>query len=190
MDQRLGLGAAMRLDHADHDIDARRAPRRAFGQHLIGLADAGGGAEQHLQTPAALLRGGAQKGLGVGTLLGIGLRTHSRLLRLPPSLSSARLSASTLTRGSPRKPSSAPFDMLPHQRADGPSQPRAAATRPPGKGRLGADMGVEPRGGGGHQIGGDRNCAGDVAKRRCRPSRGRRAPGWWGRDSIRRGAAS
>ena len=41
--QRLGLGAAMGLDEADHDVDAGLAPGMGALQHLIGLADAGGG---------------------------------------------------------------------------------------------------------------------------------------------------
>ena len=52
--QRPGLLAAMRLDDADDDVNALHlfCPRR--GQHFIGLADAGRGAEKDLQ--AAPLR--------------------------------------------------------------------------------------------------------------------------------------
>ena len=49
---RLGLGAAVRLDHADHDIDALRLAAAGGDQHLVGLADAGRGAEEDLELAA------------------------------------------------------------------------------------------------------------------------------------------
>jgi len=38
-DQRLGLGACVRLDDADHDVAALIAQRAGPGEHRIGLAD-------------------------------------------------------------------------------------------------------------------------------------------------------
>ena len=45
--QRLGLRAAMGLDHADHDILAGLEPGMRALQHLVGLADAGRGADEN-----------------------------------------------------------------------------------------------------------------------------------------------
>ena len=64
VDKRLGLAAAVRLDHADDDIDPGLAPVAAVGQHLPRLSDAGRGAEEDFQTAAAFLRRLTQKGLG------------------------------------------------------------------------------------------------------------------------------
>ncbi len=105
LDQRLGLGAAMGFDHADHDVDAGLLPRRAFGQHLVGLADAGSRAEEDLQTAAALLRGFAKEGLRRRS---VGIGVHFADFALKPS--SCRLSARTLTCASPMKPSVGPVD--------------------------------------------------------------------------------
>ena len=71
--QRLGLGAAMGLHNADHDIDARLQLRMCALQHFVGLADAGGGADEYLQLAerAVLPPGGLQQGLRRGTLFGI-----------------------------------------------------------------------------------------------------------------------
>jgi hypothetical protein len=56
----------MRLDYAYNDIDAAQPPCRAFGQHFVGLAHAGGGAEEYLELAAAFLRRLAQEGFGRG----------------------------------------------------------------------------------------------------------------------------
>ena len=66
-----GLGAAVGLDDADHHVDAVAAQRLAGGQHLPGLADAGGGAEEDLQPPAGLADGLIEQGVGRGTRLGV-----------------------------------------------------------------------------------------------------------------------
>ena len=57
LEQRLGLGAPVGLDVADDDVDARRALERAGGlEHRVGLADAGGGAEEELERARAACR--------------------------------------------------------------------------------------------------------------------------------------
>jgi hypothetical protein len=48
VEQHLGLLAAMRLDHTDDHIRAVLASSAGLLQHLVGLADAGGGAEKNL----------------------------------------------------------------------------------------------------------------------------------------------
>ena len=53
-EQRLGLGAAVGLDDAHDDIGAGLELGMGALQHLIGLADAGGGADKDLQ-PAGLI---------------------------------------------------------------------------------------------------------------------------------------
>ena len=49
-EQRLGLLAAVGLDHADDDVVAVLQPGVGLLQHLVGLADAGRGADEN---PAA-----------------------------------------------------------------------------------------------------------------------------------------
>ncbi len=56
LQQRLGVGAPVRLDVADHHVDALRLQRVRLLQHRVGLADAGGGAEEDLQPAAPGLR--------------------------------------------------------------------------------------------------------------------------------------
>src|SRR5262249_32830226 len=51
-DERCRLRAAVRLDEADHHIDAALPQRVRLLEHSIGLADAGREAEVELQTPA------------------------------------------------------------------------------------------------------------------------------------------
>ena len=52
LDQRRGLGAAVRLDEAEHDLDAAPLERLRLLEHAIGLADAGSEADVQLQAPA------------------------------------------------------------------------------------------------------------------------------------------
>jgi hypothetical protein len=69
-EQRLGLGPAVGLDHADHDVGAGLAPGAPDGEHLVGLADAGGGPEEDLE-PAArpgLPARRFEQGVGRGTV--------------------------------------------------------------------------------------------------------------------------
>ena len=55
--QRRRRGAAVGLDDADHDVAAVVAQAPALFEHLVGLADAGRGAEQHPQpAPAVICR--------------------------------------------------------------------------------------------------------------------------------------
>ena len=51
-EQRLGLRAMVRLDHAGHGVHAGSALGAGGLQHRVGLADAGGGAEEDLQLAA------------------------------------------------------------------------------------------------------------------------------------------
>lgn len=53
-DQRQGFLAAVRLDDADHHVHAVGQPGAAGHQHLVGLADAGRGAEENPQAAALL----------------------------------------------------------------------------------------------------------------------------------------
>ena len=129
----LGLDAAMGLDHADHDVHAVALAGLGREQHLVGLADAGRGAEEDLQPPAPVplrrcaaghrARAARQSAHLVALMLrhrlpspaiDISLRYRHQLLA---SASSARLSFSTLTCGSPIRPNSRPSHVLGHQLA-------------------------------------------------------------------------
>ena len=69
LQQRLGLGPTVGLDHADDDIGAGLQLGVRALQHLIGLADAGGGADEDLE-PAGLIvlsPGGFQKRIRRGS---------------------------------------------------------------------------------------------------------------------------
>ena len=63
VEQRFGLGALVGLDDADDDVDAFLAAGAPGGQHLVGLADAGGRAKKDLQ-PTAILRRRRQERFG------------------------------------------------------------------------------------------------------------------------------
>jgi hypothetical protein len=52
------------LDHADHHVHALPLQLARGGQHRVGLADAGRGAEKDLQPMGALVVFGAQQGIG------------------------------------------------------------------------------------------------------------------------------
>src|SRR5262249_40880200 len=113
VEQRLGLLAAMRLDDADDDVEPLAALSLRRLQHREGLADPWCSAEEDLQAAAGFagrlleerLRRGAR--VAINALVG-----HSRHLAASPArqvyagcylaaiASSARLSFSTLTRGS------------------------------------------------------------------------------------------
>ncbi len=74
--QRLGLGAAMGFDNADHDINAGLLAGMGALQHFVGLADAGSSADEDLQ-PAGLAvfaPGCLQQGLGRRALFDIAAR--------------------------------------------------------------------------------------------------------------------
>ncbi len=72
--QRFGVGAAMCLDHADDDVDTCGAHLARFGQHRVGLADAGARAEEDLQLTGSGTRLRAldffQQFIGIGTSVG------------------------------------------------------------------------------------------------------------------------
>ena len=80
-DQLLGLAPAVGLDQARHDIAPARFLGAGGGQHGVGLADAGRGAEKNLQMPAALLLGEGQQGVGRSSLR-FGRRPFGGNLRL------------------------------------------------------------------------------------------------------------
>ena len=56
LEQRLGLGAAVRIDPADQDVEPFGATLMGRLQHGVGLTDTGGGAEEDLES-TPLLRG-------------------------------------------------------------------------------------------------------------------------------------
>jgi hypothetical protein len=80
IEQRLGLGAAMRLDHADHHVHALLTQRARGAQHGKGLAHAGRRAKVDAQFAAsgtrALRLHALQQGVGIGrasgSVIGIG----------------------------------------------------------------------------------------------------------------------
>ena len=120
---RLGLGAAVGLDQADDDVDALGLAPARGRQHLVGLADAGRGAEEDLQLAAAFpARAAFSSASGEGRV-SVGSPNHrsapTMSLRLRRA-SSAMLSCSTLTRGSPSTPRKRPsmcwVDELAHPR--------------------------------------------------------------------------
>ena len=63
----------MGLDHADHDIDAGLQLGMGALQHLVGLADAGGGADEDLELAGAIVLapGGLQQRIRRGSFFGI-----------------------------------------------------------------------------------------------------------------------
>ena len=68
----------MGLDHADHDVGAGLELRVRALQHLVGLADAGRGADENLEPAGAtvLAPGGFQQGFRRGPLFGIAARLN------------------------------------------------------------------------------------------------------------------
>ena len=84
--QRRGLAPAMGLDQAHHHVDAVELAAPGRGQHLVGLADPGCGAEEDLEPPAPFLPRLGEQGLGRGSLVGAvaGLVGHAVSLARPP----------------------------------------------------------------------------------------------------------
>ena len=68
VEQRLGFAPPVGLDDADDHVDAIGMPGAAGHQHLIGLADAGGGAEEDLEPALRLALGALQKRVRRGSL--------------------------------------------------------------------------------------------------------------------------
>ena len=71
-DQLLGLAAAVRFDQAGDDIASARLLGARGGQHGVGLADAGRGAEKNLQMPAPFLLGESKQRVGRSSLRFVG----------------------------------------------------------------------------------------------------------------------
>ena len=63
-DQLLGLAPAVRLDQAGHNVAPTRFLGAGGGEHGVGLADAGRGAEKNLQMPTPFLLGESQQCVG------------------------------------------------------------------------------------------------------------------------------
>ena len=119
VEQSVGLFAAMRLDHADDDVRPVLSPSPGLLQHLVGLAHARSGAEKDLQASGAacFLLGHSEQRIWRRTLVWLTPLIYHEVLRgllVPapycvPAPSKARLSASTLTRGSPKIPRVRPW---------------------------------------------------------------------------------
>src|SRR5262245_5076015 len=113
VDELLGLAPAMRFDQPGNDIAAAQFLGAAGAEHGIGLPDPGSGAEKNFQVSPPFLFGQGEERVRRGSLLCVG--GHS-----PPLAaaiydfrsSSARLSLSTLTRGSPSRPKVRPSVRL------------------------------------------------------------------------------
>ncbi|OIQ65890.1 hypothetical protein GALL_525450 [mine drainage metagenome] len=56
----------MGFDHADHDIAALGLPASGGAQHLVGLADSRGHAQEDLQPPPPRARRGGEQGVRIG----------------------------------------------------------------------------------------------------------------------------
>ncbi len=126
----LCLGAAVRLDVADHDLRAARARRACGREHREGLAYAGRGAEEDPELAtlrARLFRLDAgQELVGVGPQLG----RHSAPCCLLRRVVEREVELEHFTRGSPRTPSVRPLVAARTSvRTDRSSTPRARATR-------------------------------------------------------------
>ena len=159
LQQRRGFGPAVRLGDADDDIGALAPARLGAGQHFVGLAHAGGGAEENLQPPAAGVAGGLlQQGVRRGT--DVAVRHGPAQCIFSPS--STRLSARTLTRGSPSTPSVRGLDRVLDHRPQRRLR-HVARRRDPldlQQRRCRGDVGVEAARRGGDQIGRDRRAGG------------------------------
>ncbi len=84
-EQRLGLLPAMRLDDADGDVDALALLGLRGLQHLVGLADAGRGAEKDLEPAAPLAPRFAQQGFRRRPLIGVEGVAVGQTISSPPS---------------------------------------------------------------------------------------------------------
>ena len=100
--QRLRIVASMRFDNTEYNVAALCQQVSSLAQHFECLTDTGRCAEDDFQPSARLAFRRFQQ------LIGRRARSFNRFHRacLADSLSICRLSKSTLTRGSPRKPKS------------------------------------------------------------------------------------
>ena len=111
VEQRGGLGAAVRLDDADDDIAALRAQALRLGQHRVGLADAGRRAEEDLE-PAALARARSSS-MRASSASGSG-RSSSRpsVIRVAPSVAGLHRSAPVVSQRAVRAAQHASIDAV------------------------------------------------------------------------------
>ena len=153
LEQRLGLLAPVRLDDADDDVVAVLAARPGLLQHFVGLADTGRRADENLQLADAPLltprrleqRVGRRPVVKVASLVGHPAEQspHGPIEGVSAaSLSSARFSASTFTRGSPSRSGEPAFGMLlrPAAATGPPEMLRAFATRGTWKSALSGEI--------------------------------------------------
>ena len=148
VEQRLGVGAAVRLDHADHDVAALGAALLRRLEHRVGLADARRRADEEPEAAALLARRGLEQRVGRGParVLAVAVRHAAQSVIARCRRSSARFSSSTFTRGSPSTPSQRPSVCSCDQRLHGRGLEAALARHAPGlEGRRrGRDVRVEP----------------------------------------------
>ena len=107
--QLLGLTAAMGLDQPGDYVTSARPLAMRGREHGVGLADPRRCAEKNLEPAPAFLLGQGQQCIGGSSLRLIAGHTAPRRSRSYDFIaSSARLSLSTFTRGSPSRPSQRP----------------------------------------------------------------------------------
>ena len=186
----------VRLDHADHDVDAVLPFGPGGFQHLVGLAHAGSGPEEDLEPargrvpPGALPRAAPPARVVWPERLAAAAHRLTLSPSRAPCRSRARFSASTLTRGSPKNPSCRSstcwVDELAHTHP--PSRPRALATRghleQRGLGRDVRDRDRCPRWSRGRSERPRTDCL--SSERPSRPGPARAGPCWSARDWSRR----
>ena len=119
--------AAVRLDEPDHDVHALTLQLVGILEHLVALADARRRPDVHTKPGAPVFFGARQQRFGGGQRR-VG---HARIyFFIGYCASSARFSSSTLTRGSPRKPSVRPSVCAStSRRTSASAMPRSRATR-------------------------------------------------------------
>src|SRR5262249_3795466 len=107
VEERGGVGASVGLDRADDDVNALGALLARREQHPVGLADSCGRPAEDLEAPAAAFLLLALHAREQRVRIRAIVCDHGRQYRSEPhfAASSARLSLSTFTRGSPKKPS-------------------------------------------------------------------------------------
>src|SRR4029077_14870222 len=103
LQQRLRLGAAVQLDVGHDDVNAVGVLLARGLQHRVGLAHAGGGAEEHLELAAArprfLLLDARQQHLGIGPLVGHAPQCSARYALISVPVDSRFMTASATACG-------------------------------------------------------------------------------------------
>src|SRR5262249_6108989 len=123
-DQCLGVFAAVRIDRRNHDIDSLLFQQVRVFQHLIGLTDARRGADVNAQSWLLAIFHAGEQGF---RRLSIPVWVHFLIGYFS---SRARLSSSTFTLDSPRKPNCLPsVCALTNLRKSSSPMPRSRATR-------------------------------------------------------------